>query len=360
MDVSESREVIVISAIEQEQEAEAVDSGSESEGSKSSASSDESEPEEKAAYPTAAEKELDPSRLENSYITEDQIKSTFANFINTNTYCCSRPKDAKSEATVLSASSKTILRFRLSSYVESRSFVHRIEKLNRNRNAPIQPDQGTDLWIYDARPVSDWWNGKREVLTQKIVKDCPRCVRGRKGRCHMCHGSGKRNDKRCYRCHGKGWISCRKCAGIGQLSHNRYLVAKFRTVDGFHLEGGEVGVPRAELEQTQGTDIYYEEAPPPIAPIPHYPYSETVNDAALKLLELHYNLYMIKYSSSKRLWKQRETLSTVPVTDVSLSFRGREYDTWIYGINKEVYCPDMDTCCMWCCFCCGCMHGKRD
>ncbi|XP_075244261.1 uncharacterized protein LOC142338393 isoform X2 [Convolutriloba macropyga] len=285
MDVSESREVIVISAIEQEQEAEAVDSGSESEGSKSSASSDESEPEEKAAYPTAAEKELDPSRLENSYITEDQIKSTFANFINTNTYCCSRPKDAKSEATVLSASSKTILRFRLSSYVESRSFVHRIEKLNRNRNAPIQPDQGT---------------------------------------------------------------------------HNRYLVAKFRTVDGFHLEGGEVGVPRAELEQTQGTDIYYEEAPPPIAPIPHYPYSETVNDAALKLLELHYNLYMIKYSSSKRLWKQRETLSTVPVTDVSLSFRGREYDTWIYGINKEVYCPDMDTCCMWCCFCCGCMHGKRD
>jgi len=327
-------------------------------------SSDESEPDEKTRvkYPTKSSSEFDPNKLLYSYIKEDEIKSAFADFINTNTYCCNRPKDAASEVGVLSASSRTFLRFQLSSYVESRSFVVRMERVNRGFAVETQVGRGPDVWAYEVAPYSEWWTGKKEVLTETFLVDCTRygCRFG-SVRCNGCGGDGNKYDgTTCYSCHGRGEKRCNRCGGVGQLNRNKYMVAKYRIIDGFHIEGGETEVPREQMERAQGTPVYHDEQLPPIPPIPPYPHSQTMNPAALRLLELHYNLYMVKYNSTKRILKQRETLATVPVTDVRLSYRGTEYDTWIYGNDRGVHCPEMDTCCMWCCFCCFCMHGKTE
>ena len=133
-----------------------------------------------------------------------------------------------------------------------------------------------------------------------------------------------------------------------RFSLSRYVVAKFEVKTTCHSEGVKVDVPEGKLAKVDGISHFDSEALPPIAPIPPYPSSQTVNDAAMKILQDHYSEYMIKLREKKRIWKQKHILMSIPITSAKLSFRGKRYNIWIYGSERKVYCPDMGGCCRWC------------
>ncbi|XP_075257765.1 uncharacterized protein LOC142349842 isoform X2 [Convolutriloba macropyga] len=86
-------------------------------------------------YPTAP---ADPSALINvnsSIISEEQIKTAFAEYITEKSYCCNRPKDPQNDITLEGEFSTVFkLRFKLNSYVESRSIEKREEKMLLQNN----------------------------------------------------------------------------------------------------------------------------------------------------------------------------------------------------------------------------------
>ena len=71
------------------------------------------------------------------------------------------------------------------------------------------------------------------------------------------------------------------------FSRVQLVVAEFEEKEDFHFEGTVVQVSEEKLEDVSGIPIYNDENYPPIAPMPHYPESPTLDDAVMKLLKVN-------------------------------------------------------------------------
>ena len=123
------------------------------------------------------------------------------------------------------------------------------------------------------------------------------------------------------------------------------VVAKFETKDAFHFEGDSVSVPDSKLEKVNGgVPMFSDENYPPIAPLPAYPESPALNEAAMRFLREHYEKFVMRSRESTRILKQKHSLLAIPVTTVDLVYKGKQYKLWVYGTERSIHCPAMESC----------------
>ncbi|XP_063723577.1 protein SSUH2 homolog isoform X2 [Symsagittifera roscoffensis] len=302
-----------------------------------------------APYPVARPVELASfsAQFYQDIINQEEITDAFSDHVISTSCCFNVPENPKKDIVIEEFRTKFKLQYRLCSYVEARKRTTRSEK--GSHPAHISIGSNSDLWSYDLKPSCDWWEGSREVETSRKVHTCHACNGQKFDRCGSCHGTGRvgedGNEATCGSCSGRGFRECCACNATGFITDINLVVAEYKEKDDFHFEGSQVGVPDEKLEDVSGIKMFNDEQYPFIPPIPHYPESATLDGAVMSILQKHHEKYAVKKSDYKRVLKQKHSLMAIPVSEVDLTYKEKEYKAWVYGSEKKVYCPEMKKCC---------------
>ncbi|XP_075258014.1 uncharacterized protein LOC142350007 isoform X2 [Convolutriloba macropyga] len=305
---------------------------------------------ENSGYPAAsADIPAFSEQFYTNIITEEDITSAFADHVIDESCCCFKPDNPANDTSIKEFTTYFLLRYELLSYVEERSFETRREPIPGLYYNPLQhlnryPDN--NLWAYDLRPEQEWWKGDK--TTPEVGRTYERCQpcdgRGR-DECFFCNGSGNNEEGgQCFQCGGRGYKECFSCRGVGMRSVVHEVKAEYKIKDDYHFEGKDVDVPEGKLEDVTGISLFNFESYPPIAPMPNYAESATLNEAAMKLLKEHYDKYMMKNQESKRVLKQKHSLMSIPVTKADVVYKEKDLVVWIYGSERKVRCTGLSTC----------------
>eukprot|EP00045_Choanoeca_perplexa_P004343 m.37589 g.37589 ORF g.37589 m.37589 type:complete len:409 (-) comp12520_c0_seq3:88-1314(-) len=147
--------------------------------------------------------------------------------------------------------------------------------------------------------------------------------------CTRCFGSGR---KRCSVCFGHGQIACPVCLSRGQLKTYLQLNISWSNHSSDHVVERSSG-PGGDIRAGEGTLLYTEEADL-VAPVNEFP-EDQVNTGSHGLTARH-----AKAWPEEKILKQRHSIRSIPVHEVSYMYRDQQKRFWVYGLDHQVHCPD--------------------
>ncbi|XP_022088518.1 protein SSUH2 homolog [Acanthaster planci] len=156
--------------------------------------------------------------------------------------------------------------------------------------------------------------------------------------CTVCSGSGTRS---CSRCWGSGTVRCPTCTGYRQLRHFILLTISYvNNLEDYILE--HTDMPDELIRKVSG-QIVFQQTLPYVWPISQYPVQE-INQNSACLVERHRSAW-----PNARTLQQRQTLSSVPVTEAHYDWKNISTRFWVYGFEHKVHAPDYPHKCCWGC-----------
>ncbi|XP_013384139.1 protein SSUH2 homolog [Lingula anatina] len=156
--------------------------------------------------------------------------------------------------------------------------------------------------------------------------------------CHVCHGSG---NARCHVCHGHGQVPCRTCDAKGNLKCFIRLTITWTNNMNDHIVE-RTSLPDELIRSVTG-QVAFEEELPRVWPINHFP-DATINQASQQLVERHNTQFQME-----RILLQRHQVRIIPVTESLYTWKGKDYNFFVYGFENKVWTSNYPQSC-----CCGC------
>ncbi|CAL1266080.1 unnamed protein product [Larinioides sclopetarius] len=159
-------------------------------------------------------------------------------------------------------------------------------------------------------------------------------------KCLACKGSGK---EMCEKCQGKGLVECGACDGHGELVHFQVVIATWRT----HSEDfitNTFNLPNGLILESEGEEINREEGEV-VQPI-KLDLDQEVNEGSAALISKHNILY-----EDEVITAQRHFLRAVPLTKATYTWRNKEGEFYVYGLERKVYFAEYPQTCGNC-ICC--------
>ncbi|KAJ8259298.1 hypothetical protein COCON_G00183100 [Conger conger] len=161
---------------------------------------------------------------------------------------------------------------------------------------------------------------------------------GRKGkrRCSTCSGSGRR---RCIQCFGKGHKTCKSCLGHQNLLHFIQLTVTWKNQVHAFIPDRYPEFPIKKFEKVSG-DAFFVDESILVYPIVGFP-DQNICDMSRKMTEEH----LCKFSSVSRILQQRQSIELVPLTHAFYTYKGKDYNYFVYGLENKVYSPNYPSSC---------------
>ncbi|XP_061187105.1 protein SSUH2 homolog [Saccostrea echinata] len=213
---------------------------------------------------------------------------------------------------------------------------------------------------------------KIKVPHTESVQPCNGCMAFGDIPCSECHGSGQKNctcsmwrhnresDRllgtninhtcpwcedgflKCDKCSGHGRESCTECKGCRKVKTYIELTVKFTN----HLSDyvfQQSALPDDLVKNVSGM-LMFEEDLDQVYPLTAYPIPE-INNNSIRIVNEHKNAF-----PTERIFRQRQRLLAIPVTEVHFTWKDTRSCYWIYGMEQKVYAPDFPKQCY-----CGCV-----
>ncbi|KAF8764537.1 Protein SSUH2 like protein [Argiope bruennichi] len=255
--------------------------------------------------------------------------------------------------------------YTLESFGEKREYAERTTSYFGQRIDGPHNGPAPGLWEIEIKPTALFKDHQEtaEIPHTAYVQHCEACKWNMKVRCDTCSGKGetlplnswgtgkrickkwqgKAREEICEKCRGKGLVECGACDGHGELVHFQVLVATWKTCTEDFISNTS-NLPKGLILEAEGEQIYKEEGKM-VHPI-DLDLDKEVNEASTTLITKHY-----ASSVDEEIIAQRHFLRTVPLTKATYTWRNKEGEFYVYGLERKVYFEDYPQTCGNC-ICC--------
>ncbi|XP_055935788.1 protein SSUH2 homolog isoform X2 [Argiope bruennichi] len=227
--------------------------------------------------------------------------------------------------------------YTLESFGEKREYAERTTSYFGQRIDGPHNGPAPGLWEIEIKPTALFKDHQEtaEIPHTAYVQHCEACKWNMKVRCDTCSGKGEHH---CLSCLGngkeEGGNKCAACKGSGKEM-------KTCTED---FISNTSNLPKGLILEAEGEQIYKEEGKM-VHPI-DLDLDKEVNEASTTLITKHY-----ASSVDEEIIAQRHFLRTVPLTKATYTWRNKEGEFYVYGLERKVYFEDYPQTCGNC-ICC--------
>ncbi|XP_029908425.1 protein SSUH2 homolog isoform X2 [Myripristis murdjan] len=257
----------------------------------------------------------------------------------------------------------TVYRYRLETFTESRSSAWEFEPYNGQAVDGPQFGASPPPWEVPVTMPQLFTDRVEKVRVphSSFIKMCHKCKGCGRTRCSFCHGRGRRrcihcggrgrhNKKRCSSCHGRGRRRCTSCHGKGfktclvchgsqNLLHFILLTVTWQNNKDDFIPDRQPDFPDKKFEKVTG-DPFFIDDNELVYPIQGFPDQE-ICDVSKRLISDHFS----RFSSTRRILWQRQTIELIPLTHAHYSYNGKDYDYFVYGIENKVFISKYPSAC---------------
>lgn len=172
---------------------------------------------------------------------------------------------------------------------------------------------------------------------------CRRCngnksTGGRNSRCTVCNWKGQ---MKCDGCDGQTNITCHSCKSNQRLLWYIQLSVIWKNHVSDHVIL-HTELPNELIKGVSGATVFQEEQPL-VTPLVNFPDRE-VNNVSEAMVNEHNTAF-----GNERFHMQRHNLRMVPVTQAMYTWKGKPWDFFVYGVEKNVHAPRYPQTCCWGC-----------
>ncbi|XP_064160491.1 protein SSUH2 homolog isoform X1 [Anguilla rostrata] len=293
-------------------------------------------------------------------VSEDVAREALMEFVERKwTY---RSKPAR-DMTFTDLKPFTVYRYRLETYTESRSSTWEFEPYTNQFVDGPQYGASPLPWDVPVEVPPMYTNVclKVRVPHSSVVKVCHQChgrgkvkcnhCRGKgETRCMSCHGTGRKSKKRCSFCRGsgrrrcsycsgKGHKTCKSCLGHQNLLHFIQLTVTWKNHVFEFVPDRIPEFPIKKFDKVSG-DAFFVEESIVVYPVMGFPDLDICN-MSQKMIEEH----LSKFSTVSRILHQCQSIELVPLTRVFYTYKGKDFNYFVYGIENKVYTPKYPSSC---------------
>ncbi|XP_078517795.1 protein SSUH2 homolog isoform X2 [Lissotriton helveticus] len=246
-----------------------------------------------------------------------------------------------------------IYRYRLESYIESRTLKRKYEPYDGNEI----DSNGTppSLWEMNVDTPPMFEAGKKKFIVPHTssVEICRRCsgtgrvtclTCGGTGRaiCFSCGGSGRDSNRNmCWGCTGSGRrictacvggrVTCDTCLGRKRLHFYTQMKVKWKNIDSPFVTDKDSGLPMDRYKKVTGKKIFVDEQPM-VVPVLSFP-DPLVTSVSLSYIQEH----NAQFADNPRIIRQRQTIELVALTKVNYTWGEKPHTYFVYGEENKVY-----------------------
>uniref|UniRef100_A0A8C0IYA9 Ssu-2 homolog n=1 Tax=Chelonoidis abingdonii TaxID=106734 RepID=A0A8C0IYA9_CHEAB len=215
-------------------------------------------------------------------MTEDMARNAFLSFVNSK--CCYGNK-AAGELVIQDLRQKTVYRYRLETYHESRQSEWTFQPFTNNLVDGPQNGASPRPWDIkvQAPPTFQDDTKKFRVPHSSLVKACHKCQGRGRHKCSACHGAGRMRcvtcsgarhrkkqqkrckirsgtgRKRCSTCSGRGNKTCMTCQGEKRLLHFIQLIITWKNKVFEFVSEHQLNFPEELLSKVNGENVFKDE-----------------------------------------------------------------------------------------------------